>query len=178
MISAVFCNRGVMMSLLDRIRGFETIERLERAMNSRLREGGYLAESDHGFWAIYTLGYVVELCLKVSYYRLRRFHPRFDDVGPERVKAKAWARQLGAASPARNDHDLVFWMKLVIKQREFVSEPLPAVVSSQFVARVQQVAKHWREDLRYAPSLFVRDEAQEVGNAVRWIVDHQRFLWS
>lgn len=162
-------------SLLDRAGTVETIERLERASRDRLREGRLLESHRSSYWSVYTLGYVVELCLKSAFFRFCGISPH-QDVSPYRVIAKDWGVQLGIGG-ARNLHDLVFWLRLLITERVFSNRPLKFAVASEFTARVQLVAKHWRENLRYAPSVKASNEQKEVIAAVSWIVQRHELLW-
>ena len=162
--------------LLLGLTGPNTIGRLERAARAPLDDARHLHATRRPFWALYTLGYAVEIVLKVAFLRLCGLGAR-DDFTNYLSFAKSWAVQVGVVHKARNLHDLVFWTELLIREREFMGRPFEGKFAAQLSARIQQIAKHWREDLRYWPSRKVVNETEEVSVAVTWIVQRKATLW-
>lgn len=163
-------------SLLVRVAGPDTIEQFERAMQSRVADARKLRDVGRDFWAVYTFGYVVEMCLKMAFLRLCGLDEHTDSTAFLKM-ARPWGRQIGVARRAKNLHDLLFWAELLVFEREFMKIPYTADFSTELSARVQTIAKHWREDLRYRPSVSMSVELDEVSAGVAWIVEHRSLLW-
>lgn len=163
------------MSLLRYISGKETLDDFERAVVSRQRDASRLRTAERAYWAIYTLGYVAEVSLKVAFFRLCGIGSR-DDVEPWLRLARGWARQLGVGEP-RNLHDLLFWLQLLSKERQFVQRPFSPAFSVQLHAHVQLIARHWRADMRYRASIPAAPELRRVAASVAWLVHNRVTLW-
>lgn len=164
------------MSLLLRMTEPDSIQRYERAAMARLRDGRLLRRSEREFWAIYTLGYVVELILKTAFFRLSGLRVS-EDVRPTLKLARPWAKALQIRYEARNLHDLMFWWSLLVCERGILDRPYSKEFSRALSVRIVQVQKHWREDMRYYPSLVAGEEARRVAAAASWIVQHRADLW-
>ena len=152
----------------------ETIHGLDGARDSRHEEAQSLVAAGHEYWGIYTYGYVLELFLKTSYFR-RCGLTENDDAAWFRQNARHWAGVLGIRRP-RNLHDLVFWAELLLAERTFAGEALAVNLANEFMLRVHRVAGHWREDMRYHPSVGSTIEADEVQGSVDWVLAHQPYL--
>jgi len=162
------------MSLLTRlavIEPQETWPRLRSAATERFWDGFDLATSgeDRRLGAIYLLGYVVEMLLKVAFFRVREW-PTNQAVDLGAVKAHtAWV--------GGNLHNVTGLADLLIAERGILNRPFDPVFAGELRRRVLIVASHWRENLRYRSAVAETDELAEVYQSVDWLVTNADELW-
>jgi len=77
-----------------------------------------------------------------------------------------------------NLHDLLGWVYLLIHDRLDAERPYTPLFSCELLARVQIVANHWREWIRYHPSVDCGPEASAVAASVLWLELNYNQLWS
>jgi len=158
---------------------YDTLDGIERASRCRLEEGSALRGVRRDFWAVYTLGYVVELCLKAAFLRLAGLEPHENaDLFVKGKLPSQWARIMGVARSTQNMHDLLFWLELVMAERSFSRKPRDGEFLREFAIRVQQVAVMWQPRMRYQPSIVMGERVRVAEIAARWILDHHEQLWS
>lgn len=164
--------------LLSHLAGPESIDSFGRAAISRHRDGKSLVDSARSYWAVYTLGYVVELCLKIAFLRLAGLGSH--DPASYYIKkiAPAWCKAMSLTTSGAKLHDLIVWLELIVAERALAKRSLSPTLFVEFSSRVQQVAKHWRPDLRYHPSIAVSPADSTVVTATTWILRHYSLLWS
>lgn len=165
------------MSLIQRLSTLEpdeTCDSLFAAALERYWDGLTLATEATGnrsLGAIYLLGYVAEVYLKVAFYRASGFLPA-DSVNRKLIEShRAWTKK-------KNLHDLVALCQLVIDQRRLVGDPLDPIFASQLVLNARALAAHWREFLRYRSEPAQETELREVSQSVEWLLAQRSQLWS
>jgi len=102
---------------IARLVPIETWPQLLNASQHRYWDGFALATSGEtrNVGAVYLLGYVAEMLLKVAYFRIEGF-PRHGDVDHARSAARRQARLYRLQR--RNDHDLLYWRDLIERRRD------------------------------------------------------------
>ncbi len=161
------------------MRAHDSIARMERACSNRLDEGRALHAIGRGYWAIYTFGYVAEICLKTAFLHFAGLGR--DDDASEYVFGKfpaRWARAIGVSREAGSMHDLLFWFEMIVEERNIARKPIDRDFSRECAIHIQHVAMHWRPGMRYHPSVRMGDRTLQVAAATTWIVEHQQWLWS
>lgn len=157
----------------------DTIARMEQALMHRFDEGRALQSIRRGYWAIYTLGYVVELCLKTAFLRIAGL--KTNDDAKHFVQggfARKWAKAMGVSRNPGQMHNLLFWLDLIVEERSFSGRPINVEFTREFALRVQQVATHWRPEMRYHPSVDTGERTASIATSSKWILDHHWLLWS
>jgi hypothetical protein len=154
---------------------------LHDAAGERYWDGLTLALDDRSTGAIYVFGYVVEMLLKVAFFRIRMV------PGPHNL----WIPlTLGGASPfamARSHaswygrpslHNLEAWLRLLIAERNSAGPALDPIAAGEIETHVRVVDAHWRETLRYKSLTVSGAEINEVFKSVDWLYKNQVLLWS
>jgi len=160
-----------------RIQPADTIAEFQQAAVARLADARALRSRERDYWAVYTLGYAVEMHLKIAYFRLFGLRETEDARVALRM-ARPWAKQLGITEPDRNLHGLLFWLKLILIEREFASRPLPSEWANKMLSCVQRVASHWLPEMRYRAPAEGTARFRRVVAATAWIVQNSRVLWN
>ena len=165
------------MAFLDRLRvlePFESCPRLLQAAEERFWDGFDLATGTAQRYtgAVYILGYVVEMLLKVAFFRISGI-PDNVDVKPYLNTAKTHSSWTG-----RNYHDLQAWCNLLIVDRLHRGVQFDPVFAAELTRRVLLVGLHWREDLRYKHNQANDAEVSEVLENTDWVLSNRTLLWS
>lgn len=113
--------------------------------------------------------------LKTAYFRLRGLKETDDSTGA-RAEALGHAKQLGMAK--LGGHNLVFWLQMIINERQAASRSLPCEFASEAMVRLSQVARHWDTEMRYRDAVRAAGEDREVAFAASWLLQNERVLWS
>jgi hypothetical protein len=149
----------------------ETCPRLQAAAMERFWDGFDLATSkdERRLAAVYLLGYVVEVFLKVAFFRVRAW-PADQPIDLDAVRTHAaWA--------GGNLHNLTGLADVLIAERGILNRPLDPVFAGELRRRVLVVASHWRENLRYRATPALGEELAEVCQSVDWLVANAEELW-
>jgi hypothetical protein len=163
------------MSFQSRLQVLEPVETwpsLHSAAQERYWDGVDLATSPEtrGTAAIYLLGYVAEILLKVAFFRVIRCPPG-QAVDLRTITTHgAWTRA--------NLHNLVGLADLLIAERCIQNRAFDPVFAGQLKTSVLTVANHWRETLRYRYTPAVEPELVEVYQNVDWLRTNATLLWS
>jgi len=163
------------MSLQARLRVLEPTETwpsLYNAARERFWDGVDLATSLEArrTGAIYLLGYVAEMLLKVAFYR-RMGYLATDRVDRNAIKNHAaWGRW--------NLHSISGLVDLLIEVRQRQHQAFDPVFAGDLRLRVQTVALHWQETLRYKHTPADEAELTEVFRHVDWLLTNADQLWS
>ena len=148
---------------------------MELAATERYWDGLALATNNlpRNTGAIYCFGYVVEMLLKVAYFRVTGVADAQNlNVGP------LAAMRTQAAWRGRNLHDLQGLVSLLIDVRQTLGIAFDPAVAAQMLWYVLTVDAHWRETLRYKHTPALEEELHEVYYSVEWIWEHRDLLWS
>ena len=159
-----------------RLAPVETWPQLLGASQRRFWDGFALATSSeaHALGAVYLLGYVAEMLLKVAYYRIEGY-PAYANVLAARQAARRQARLY--ALHRRSDHDLLYWAALVERRRRERGLPYDPAFAAALQMHVRRVAENWTEALRYADVDATPDELQAVADSVEWLVANRARPW-
>jgi len=165
------------MGFLNRITAlepFESCPRLLQAAVERFWDGFDLATGTAQRYtgAVYILGYVVEMLLKVGFFRISGI-PDNVDVKPYLGTARTHTSWTG-----RNYHDLQAWCNLLIDARLRRGVQFDPVFAGELTRRVMAVGLHWREDLRYKQSPANDAEVSDVLENADWVLSNCILLWS
>ena len=163
------------MSFQDRLQMLEPIETwpsLYSAALERYWDGIDLATSPEArrTAAIYLMGYVAEMLLKVAFFRVTGFPPG------QAVDLRAITTH--AAWTKANLHNLDGLTDLLIAERGLRGRAFDPVFAGQLKACVLTVASHWRETLRYRHTPAAETELVEVYQNVDWLRANATLLWS
>lgn len=123
--------------------------------------------------AIYLLGYVVEIYLKVGFYRLSGLKPMDAISGTAFASIRHWLRKNGY----RNAHDLQGLLHLLKVERARLGITWSPEESKDLQNAVDLVSKNWSESLRYR---YARPNNQYLNDAFRgctWVLTHRTLLW-
>lgn len=120
--------------------------------------------------AIYLLGYVSEIVLKVAFFRVCGW-PAHQAVDLRMATTHAlWG--------GYNLHDVTAWAALLIEERRLRGRPFDPVFAAQLLRHATTVAVNWREILRYRQSAAIDGELEEVFQSVDWLLGNYNLLWS
>jgi hypothetical protein len=162
------------MGLLARISSIDSIQEMEQAKQDRFLDGLACAKQERFFVACYLLGYVIEMALKLAYFRLRPV-----GVAQNLDRELAAARQMSRARGVRSLHDMAFWAESLIEERKRTGRPLDAVLALELATRAGQVAQDWTEVLHYRRSVPADDAYVRLRAQVKWFLSaRQQRLWS
>ena len=166
----------MMIPLLARRIGFDTISKLEAAASRRFAEAQMLRE--HGQWggAIYLYGYVAEARIQAAYYRLIKFRPN-TEITPDRrrlVLQSARQNKLMGRAP----HDIGGWAELLIHTRKQRKIGYQRELKDEIIRHARRLYARWCPALRYRTTVPTSDEISVVGEASEWFETNYLHLWS
>ena len=167
------------MALLNRLAPIETIDDMLLASNARYDEGLALLDAGYRDGGIYLLGYAAEMILKTSFCRVEptvrlsiEVRSRFS------VAERHWTRMAGQP-PRDYEHNLKFWEFVLPLERAARRKPVLGIIVSQTLSKcVQVVAGNWGVKMRYQNANATPQEAENVRDAVSWMRNNQKTLWS
>jgi hypothetical protein len=158
---------------LLRLEPVETCETLESAAWERYWDGFELATQqtqDRTTGALYLLGYVVEVVLKVGFFRIIGI-PAGTRVDLRSIRShQAWTQNT-------NLHDIVPLARVLVAERDLRSKPLDPVFAGVLDRHVQILATHWSESVRYRATQALPEEIAEVYECAEWILANRETLW-
>ncbi len=169
------------MPLLSRLARQETVGDMLLAANARYDEGLSLLDAGYRDGGIYLLGYAAEMILKTSFCRVDATVPPYITVRSRFGIAERHWRQnvISSPLPPGYEHSLRFWEFVLPLERRARHKPALGIIVSQTLAGcVGTVADNWDVKMRYQSSIATAREADSVRDAVGWLRDNQRALWS
>jgi hypothetical protein len=165
------------MSFQRRLANLEPVETcatLESAAWERYWDGFDLATSSAAgryTGALYLLGYVVEIILKIGFFRTIGTPPS-DCVQLRDIKDHpAWARR------NQNLHDIAALARVLIAERAARGKAYDPVFAGVLDQHVQTLVAHWREVVRYRHTPALETEFAEVYQSTEWILCNRETLW-
>lgn len=167
------------MPLLRRLATQETIGDMLLASNARYDEGLALLDAGYRDGGIYLLGYAAEMILKTSFCRVESIlSPDVEVRSRFSIAERHWERVTGQP-PKGYEHSLKFWEFVLAPERAARRKPPLGIMVSQTLSKcVQVVAENWDVKMRYQSGDATTQEAESVRDAVKWMRDNQRTLWS
>ena len=156
---------------LNTLEPVETWPTLEQAAWERYWDGLELAAGTGGrdTGSLYLLGYVVEMVLKVAFFRLRAW-PVAQAVDLSVIRTHAvWRR-------TSNLHDVEALAQVLIQERAQRGLPFDPVFAGVLTQHVRVLASHWKETLRYCHSTAREDEVAEVFQSADWVLANRHQL--
>lgn len=168
------------MPLLNRLASQETIRDMLLASNARYDEGLALLAAGYRDGGIYLLGYTAEMILKTSFCRVEpTVSPDVEVRSRFSIAERHWERATGQLPPRAYEHNLKFWEFVLAPERAARRKPSLGIMVSQTLSKcVQIVAENWDVKIRYQSGGATTQESESVRDAVRWMHDNQRTLWS
>lgn len=165
------------MSFQDRLallEPAETCATLESAAWERYWDGFDLATSSaDGRYtgALYLLGYVVEIILKIGFFHTVETPPgarvQLNDI----TNHPAWTRR------NRNLHDIAALARVLIAERAARGKAYDPVFAGVLDRHVQTLVAHWREVVRYRHTPVLETEFAEVFQSTEWMLYNRETLW-
>jgi hypothetical protein len=156
-----------------RLEPAETCETLESAAWERYWDGFELATQqtqDRPTGALYLLGYVVEVVLKVGFFRTTQIPPG-TRVDLRSIRShQAWTQNT-------NLHDVVALARVLVAERDVRRRPFDPVFAGLLDRHVQTLATHWNESVRYRATQALPEEIAEVYESAEWILANRETLW-
>lgn len=153
----------------------ETCETMEFAAWERYWDGFELATSStdgRNTGALYLLGYVAEIILKIGFFRTIGTPPG-THVYPLRKAITTHAAWTGNS----NLHDIASLTRVLIAERAVRGKAFDPVFAGVLDRHAQTLVSHWREVVRYRYTLASGDELAEVFRSVEWILSNREILW-
>jgi len=156
----------------------ESVQDLELAARARLDDALTLRDRNRLIGAVYLLGYVAEMYLKVAVYR--RLGAR-----PNAQTRPLWRRARNEAERMElprhlgqwdGGHGLMFWARLLWSLPS-AEGTLDGRVRADLFRHVSRIERHWTIHLRYSPNQGGWQEAQIVYASVEWIRRRRFQLW-
>jgi hypothetical protein len=160
------------VALLDRIANRDSIQEMDAARSDRYWDALACAGDDRDFGACYLFGYVIEMLLKVAYFRFIAIPPS-DDLRPFLVSV---GRSPRFARRGRL-HNIESWAEELLEVRQRRWRPLDPSLAGALLMNTAEVAANWSEVLRYRRSIPAGDEATQLLRLADWFVDHRDALW-
>lgn len=156
----------------------ECTREFDLAADERYADAVRLAGSGRRTGAIYLFGYVVEMLLKASYFRLVRFGETqvigWGDLSAAVGTGPASQSRLLGLAGSRNFHDLTAWASLIVAYR---LRHGPVYPGRRFAAtltdHVRAVHARWTEVIRYHKNVAYDHELARVRTATEWVVWHR-----
>jgi hypothetical protein len=157
------------MTLRDQIaRTPETLADMDAACAFRWREGDRLLTAGEHNGAVYLLGYVVEMRVKLAAFRRTSTRPT-DRVDTLRRTVGAWMRTRSPGIDAEGGHSLVYWTTYLQLQGRGVDKSLTRGIRRHVLA----TAFHgWKVEMRYRDARRVYDDAWRIWIAAWWLEEH------
>ncbi len=156
----------------------ECIREFDLAATERYVDAMALAQAGRRTGAVYLYGYVVEMLLKVAYFRVLGFGDA-DPINRSAMQAAvgespaSTARVLGL-NGTRNLHNIDAWSELLVtfRRAKGLLYPDPGV-SHLLITNVSRVGELWAETVRYHKNTAYGHELARVENACQWLVEHR-----
>lgn len=150
----------------------ETIESLLLASGSRLSEAYVLLANQHHAGSTYLSGYVVEIILKLAYFKLKNYQYS-DEItrsmrNPKLLIEDGFRKDSG--EPSSNLHDLIPLFNLFSTYSEKIGKRFhdPAFLGTMRF-HVHFVEQNWSTDLRYSPKSVDSETAIKLFQSVLFI---------
>ncbi len=168
------------MPLLSRLAPQETVGDMLLAANARYDEGLSLLNVGYRDGGIYLLGYAAEMILKTSFCRVDATIPPYVTVRSRfAIAERHWRNVTSNRLPFGYEHSLLFWESVLPLERTARHKPALGIIVSQTLSGcVRIVAENWDVKMRYQPGIATDREAGDVRDAVGWLHNNQRTLWS
>jgi len=159
----------------------ECINEFELAALERFADANQLVRSGRRTGAIYVYGYVVEMLLKSAYFRiLGSSDMQVLTIADLRLAIgetpASMANQLGSRT-ARNFHDLLAWMELILAYRKANLIPHADTRFTELLrVHVEATASLWSESMRYHKNTAYPHEVGRVRESCEWVVENRDLL--
>lgn len=150
----------------------DSISQFRAAAHLRHKEASHLANSGHGAAAIYLWGYVGEMILKASWFKLIGLsqdqtvfhHDLRDAVSQAQAYGIQWSGNL---------HHLPHWAELLVRHRIHLGRGYsPSAFGAEVEEHTQRIYQRWRETLRYKMNRPYPSEIRTVGESAHWLLSN------
>lgn len=151
----------------------ETWQSMELAANLRYQEALELIDNHQYLGALYLLGYVAEMRLKVAYCRLKSITPSTNITSIVSRTSAFRARSISA----KNAHDVKAWKELLFYERIALGKSISPIIAAKVNSAADKLNDLWEEVLRYRSTLPTEEELYETWDAVETIDKYHNDLW-
>lgn len=156
----------------------ESIEGFEAAAENKYEAGFNLMASAQSGEGVNVIGYVAELLLKSSYFRIIGFADTAPITRQHLRDARSEAASLGVVSPDEQFHNVEFWGEIVIKKRVQQGRSLPSAFQLQLEYHTQRLAQNWFVEMRYRDLQGVdKQDVEDVLDDIVWIKTNYMDFW-
>ncbi len=166
--------------LRDRVQQHNSsVQDFEYAAVSRMDDAMTLLLGNRLLGAIYLLGYVAEIYLKIAVYRRLGARPNAD-VAVFFRHARRKGDELGLSQHREqweSGHGLIFWARLLWSLPNQEGRALGSEACYALYRHVRRIEDRWTVDLRYSNEPSSRQEAETVLASVEWIKRNRLALW-
>jgi hypothetical protein len=165
------------ISLIGRLKSFDTIRDMESALEDRYFDAlccvlDEPSDRKRFFGGCYLLGYVMEISLKVAFFRFGGIGV-IDDLTMPRASLGGMIRKNQNAGL----HDLVALVTTLIAERAARGNPYDRQFATDLTAFVTKAAKHWKVEMRYQEAVPAVNEFHELLDSVDWVMNNRQRLW-
>lgn len=162
------------MGLIARSASYDSVQEMDAARLDRYWDALACAHDDRDFGACYLFGYVIEMSLKLAYFRFIDVPPA-DDLGELLRRAGRGSRF--SKKPGRL-HNVESWAEELLEIRQRRGRPFDPALAGAVTSRAAQVAGNWSEVMRYRRSIPAGDEACQLLEQADWFIGNHQALWS
>ncbi len=155
--------------------GADTIQKLEAASDRRFREAEILNDNNGLNGAIYLYGYVAEMCLTASYFRLIGYSTKSEITRDDRILAVQNARDLNIMS--LREHDILGWARFLVVTRKKKSKGFTSNMEREGVSAAQDLYSRWRPSLRDRAMAPAPGDVRAVQESAKWFLQNHGRLW-
>lgn len=150
----------------------ETLADMDQACELRWREGDRLYASEDYNGAVYLLGYVIEIRLKLAAFRLLRAG-NLDPVHIQRRRINAWMRRHAPHIAEESGHSVLYWANFIQLYRASIHLPVSRDAFRGLRRHVlSYVHNEWKVEMRYRDAARKSDDAWKMWTAAWWIEEH------
>ncbi len=156
------------MSIIGKI-GPDTVSRLERAAEKRFAEADWLAEGKHHLAAIYLYGYVAEIVLGSTYFKMKGYNAT--DPIPREVLDKTLKLARLRSSMSDKAHPVDGWALLLIEEKAQLYGPAYERRMERLLReRSSLISENWSPKLRYRAIEVGADQVKPVRDSAHWLL--------
>jgi hypothetical protein len=162
------------MSILAKI-GPDTPSRLEKAAERRYAEAEALAETSFRLTSVYLLGYVAEMILGTTYFRVKGYTTN-DVIGTDDLRKALAAAKLRSRMLDKS-HPIDGWATLLIEEKSSLYPPAyEKRAERQIRDKAADVAENWGPKLRYRAIDVTEEQVLVVKHAADWFLRNSQRL--
>jgi len=162
------------MSIIGKI-GPDTVSRLERAAERRCAEADWLSEGKHHLAALYFYGYVAEIVLGLTYFRMIGYNAKEPILRDALNKTLKLTRSRSLMSDKA--HPVDGWALLLIEERARLYPPAYERRMERLLRdRALVISENWSPKLRCRAIEIGEDQVTPVRESAHWLLENSQRL--